>query len=679
VGVALTRSPPSQREAAAVAAWIAVVPTAAIVLPAMLVLGPPLGRLLPSQAAHFWPGIAWLAVLEPTEQARYLIALTAPLVLIALTGRIASRLERGSSAPASALATATEVAAVAALASCLLLQRAADFTPRYAYSPKAFYFSVPTLVAAAAISVLVVALTRWRGVTTRLARWTAESRARAGGAALVAVAATMVTLLPAIFTEASLAGAHEEVIFHLRFTYDETAAVLNGRSPLGDFAAQYSSLWPYALAAAVAPFGGSIGAFTVAMAALTGATMLALYALLRRVTHSALLALALFLPLLATSAFRLHGGSVARFSLVNYFGTMPLRYVGSFVLAWLVARHLDGARPRRAWPLFAVAGLVAINNAEFGVPALGATLAALLWCERLTRSRLRALAIELLRGLALAVALVVVLLLVRTGALPDPSLALRYARLFASSGFAALPIRPQLGVSTIMFLTYVAALGAAAVLAMRSAGDRLLVGLLAWSGVFGLGTGAYFVTRSTVEALVNLFPAWGLALALLTVVVVRELAARGGRRPRAIELACLFAFGLLACSLAQTPSPAAQVRRITADRMSTLVPPAIEQFVAANAAAGEPVVILADVGHRIAYDVGIDDVTPYTGLESVLTQEQLDDTLAALRAAGGTKVFVANEAELPDLPKDLGDALLARGALSAARSPDFSAELWVVR
>jgi hypothetical protein len=647
------------------------------VLLAIVVLGPPLGRLLsPPADARFWGEIAWLAVPEPTEQARFAIAAAAPLLLTALTLRLVRRPLPLSAGAAARLAGVLETVAVAGLAACLVLQRSAVFTPRYGFSPTIVYFTVPTLVVAAALALAVVAVVRRRELTSRLARWTADTRLRRALAALVAVAAVAVTVLPAVVTDASLANASEEFVYHLRFTYDETAAVLDGRSPLGDFAAQYSSLWPYLIAPLLAPFGGSIGGFTVAMAALVAVAMLALLALLRRVTGSAILALALFLPLLATSAFRLHGPSVERFSLVNYFGTMPLRYAGPFLLAWLVARHLDGAWPRRGRLLFGIGGLVAINNPDFGVPALGATVAALLWCERPTAPRLRALARDLALGLAAAIGCVSVLLLLRTGALPDPSLALRYARLFAANGFAAMPIHPQLGLSTIVYLTYVAAIGAATVLAARAAGDRLLAGLLAWSGVFGLGIGSYYAARSIAEALTNMFPAWALAVTLLTVLVVRGLVARDGRRPRAIELACLFAFGLLACSLAQTPSPIAQAKRIAADGPRILQPPPAEPFVAANAAPGEPVAILAELGHRIAYDLGIDDVTPYTGNESIQTAEQLEDTLGALYAAGGSKVFLSAGGLAT---AGLREGLSAHGLRRVAATPDGAVELWTAR
>jgi hypothetical protein len=667
---------PEDRDAAVVAAWIAGAVACALALVAMLALGQPLGRLLaPSAGARFWPEVAWMVRPEPSEHARYLIALLAPALLVVLTLVLARRPLPLPAAASARLVTALEALVVAALAACFALQRTAVFHRPYGRSPHVVYFTIPTLVVAGALALALAAVCHRAGALERVRAWTAESPARAAVAAAVAVLGVAVTVLPAIATEASILHTSDEFVYHVRFVYDETAAVLDGRSPLGDFAAQYGSLWPYLLAGPLALFHGSLGVFTLELALLSGLALLTLYALLRRVTRSSLLALALFLPLLATAAFRLHDADPGRFSLINYFGTMPLRYAGPFLLAWLLARHLDGARPRGTWPLFAAAGLVAIDNSSFGIPALGATVVALLCARPLTAGRVRLLAREAALGLALALAAVTALVLVRTGALPDPSLATRYARLFAVEGFGMAPLHPLLGMSTVIYLTYVAAIAAGMVLALRGR-DALLGGLLLWSGVFGLGAGSYYVGRSIPEVLTNMFPAWALAVALLTVVAVRALAARRGRRPLAVELACLFAFGLLVCSLAQTPSPLAQGRRIAASGPRYLQQQPTRAFVAANSRAGEAVVMLTELGHLVAYRAGVDDVTPYTGNESIQTQEQLDDALAALRAAGGHDVFLSTTVLTPP---SMRAALSARGLQLQATSTDAPLELWVMR
>ena len=657
------------------AAWLAAVPATAIALAAIVLLGPPLGAwLLADPHLRFLPGALGGVRREPTEQARYLLALAAPLLLAGLTLRLRRHPPQPIAAAAPALARGIEIAAVALLAGCFVAQRLQD-AQRDAGSGRGpiVYFTIPSVLAALAIAAAIAAAVRSAAVRERWARWRPDTPARRIAAALLALVAIVVALLPALNTDGSLAHEFEAVIYHLQFTYDESVAVLDGRSPLHDFATQYSALWPYALAGGMSLLGASVTAFTGMLAALTGVTLLALYDVLRRAARSSLGALALFLPLLATFALRLHGPAVARFSLVDYFGVLPLRYAGPFLLAWLVARQLDGARPRRAWPLFLAAGVVALNNTDFGLAALGATVAALAWTHgRPDAGGVRRLALEAAAGLLASLALVCALLLARTGALPHLGLLVRYARIFVRGGFAMLPMRPVVGFSTVIYLTHVAAVAVATVRAIRGAEDRLATGLLAWSGVFGLGAGSYYVGHSLSEVLIYTFPCWALSVALLTLVTLRALAA-SGRWPSPAQLACLFAFGLLTCSLAQTSPPWEQIRRVAQNGPAVFAQPIGQGFVAQHSGRGEAVLIMSALGHRIAYNLGLRDVEPFTGARSIFTLEQVDESLAALRAAHGTKVFVLLVEAYPGLT-----AALERDYDLRARSEEGMA-LWVAR
>jgi hypothetical protein len=391
------------------------------------------------------------------------------------------------------------------------------------------------------------------------------------------------------------------------------------------------------------------------------------------VTRSARAGLLLFLPVLATSFFMLRGPLENRYTFANIFSDYPLRFAGPWLLAWMTARQLDGARPRARWPLFLVAGLVVLNNVDHGLPALCAVIAALLWSGgRPSWASLRRLALELVGGLAGAFALVATLTLARAGALPDPDVLLAYARLFARAGYAMLPM-PTLGFHTVIYVTFVAAIGVATVRAIAGEQDRLLTGMLAWGGVFGLVAGGYYVGRSHPEVLIASFSVWALTSALLLVVVLRNLAARPSRWPAPAELACLVAFGLAACSLAQTPTPWAQLQRLRDAGPKVLARPIGQAFVASATHPGEPVALLATLGHRLAYNVGIDDVTPYTG-PSVLTDEQLEDTVRALRDAGGRKLFLSRLV----LPEEVETALQRR-AFRLVRRDRQGTELWIRR
>lgn len=655
------------------AAWIALAPTLLLVVAAIVVAGPALGHLLfPARGLHTWHFVGDEAPRpERTEHARFLIALTGPLVLSALTVLLAGRAGRLTPRAARRLVLSTQLLATAFVVACWVAQRRYTFH-FVASKPHVVYFTAPTLAAAAAIALAVswaVGSPRARDALRRLTR---ESPKRLAAAAALAVLVTVVSLSAAIQTDGTIGQAPYIVGYHLGFTYDEALAVLSGRTPLGDFATQYASLWPYVPAGVMSIVGASVGAFTVTMAALTGTSLLALFDVLRRLTRRSLVALALFLPLLATSLYMMQGPLADRFSLANYFGTQPLRYAGPFLLAWLTARHLDGARPRRLWPLFLCAGLVLANNLELGSAALVATAAAIVWARGRHGAPLRRLALEAAAGVAAALALVTALVVARTGSLPDLMLTLRYPSLFGVTGFAQLPMRPVLGLSTIIYLTYLATIGAATVRAMRGEADRLLTGLLAWAGVFGLGAGSYYIGRSSPQVLANMFPAWAFATCVLVVLVGRELAAMPRLRPTPAQVLCLLAFGAMACSLAQTPTPWSQVRRLSRNGPpSIFTRPMEEEFVAAHARPGEPVALLTFMGHKTAVDLGVVDVTPYTGSRSIQTSEQLDDVVRALRAAHGEKLFLLPSDTHPDLER----ALFRDGYAPAAEEPGGT-QLW---
>ena len=656
---------------AADAAWLAVVPTTVISIAAIVLLGPPLGKLLPSAELRFFSGVVDGVHREPAEQGRYLIALAAPMLLAALTLLLVRRSPAWAADASVRLARASEALAVVALVGCFAAQRV-QLPQGGPHERRIVYFTMPSVIFAAVVAAVVVVAARSSAVGTVWARWSADARGRRALVGFLLLAALVVTLLPAINTDASLGTAYEAVIYHMQFTYDESVAVLAGRSPLGDFATQYAALWPYAIAAVMAVFGASVGVFTTAIAALTGLALLGLYGVLRRAARSSVAALLLFLPLLATSALRLHGPPMGRFSLVTYYGVLPLRYAGPFLLAWLLARHLDGAWPRRIWPLFLLGGLATLNNTDFGIAAVGAMIAALVWSSARPDARgARRLALEALAGLAGAFALVTLLLLARTGSPPHFELLFRYARIFVAGGFANLPMKPAIGFNVVIYLTHVAAIGVATVRAIRRDPDRVVTGMLMWSGVFGLGAGAYYVGHSLSEVLMYTFPVWALSVALLTLLSVRALAR--ARRPAFAHVACLFAFGLLVCSLAQTSAPWLQARRIARDGPAVFAYPIGEQFVAQHVERGEPVLVMSGLGHRIAYNLDLDNVERFTGARSMLTLEQLEESLAALRAAGGRKVFVLVVEAFPGLT-----SALQRDYALQTNEPGSMA-LWVAR
>ena len=465
----------------------------------------------------------------------------------------------------------------------------------------------------------------------------------------------------AVHSDTEIGNALGEVRYHLALTLDETFAVVNGRTPLVDFTAQYGSLWPFVLALPVIVLGKTL--LVVLARRLHDLRAGAARRLWRAASGGAQRHRgAAALPPVPRDQ-PLHGGRHAAETAPREaatYASFPLRYALPLFVAWLAARRIEQpVSARRDWLLFTLAGLAVLNNGDFGFAAFGASIAAILWSDRPTgRSALR-LAGCALAGLVTAYALVACVTIARAGALPHPERLVSYAQLYVRGGFAQMPLPGVLGIHLLIYLTYVAALLAATVRALRRAENRVLTGMLAWSGVFGLGAGTYWIGRSHPDALIYEFSAWAFALALLTPVAIGALAGPRSRRMAVGALVALFGLGVMACSLAQTPLPWQQVARLTAPFTPTeFMPdpnplaasprPAVRRFVSSLADGrsrfvvrrGAPVAILLANGHRVADAYGLVNVTPYTGAESIRTSDHVQETVDALRRAGGNTIIM---------------------------------------
>ncbi len=707
-GSPAARARPSHDDATtATAAWLIAVPCAAIVIGLIALLGPPLGRLLfPRHGPYtFLAGSAIVAHPEPTEHARYLLALLAPLLLAWGTATPPRWLARVPARAARIAAIVAQALLAAVLIACVVVQDRLRYGFTYTYDETILtvhYFKPATLIIAAVVAVGTLIALRSaavRGAATSLLH---DSRTRHVRVAALAVAITAIWLLHAVQTDTSIATAPTDLRNHLEFTMDETFAVVNGLTPFVNFSAQYASLWPFVVAPLLAILGKTLLVFTLAMATIGGLALLAVFSVLRRVTRSSLAALLLYVPFVATTAFFLDGETDSPSTVATYFGTFPLRYAGPYFVAGLVAWQLErGQRTASTWALFTVAGLALLNNGDFGVAALGASLGAFLWTIDLRRAPLLRLAGVAGAGLVTALALVSALTLARAGSLPHLSRLLDYARLYSIGGLSMEPIRSTLGLHIVIYLTYVAAIGVATVRSLTHAPNRVLTGMLAWVGIFGLGAGAYWVGRSHPVALKSAFSAWAFALALLTVVVVQQLAAHPRRRPTIATVAVLFGFGVVLCSIGQLPTPWSQIRRLDATFVATeaspyktpLEPaadPATRRFVTSLAQGpsqfvvkpGAPVAILLTNGHRIADAYGVRNVSPYTGATSLNTVQRVDAVIDALRKAGGNTMILPNPLDpaILDVLKRHGFKLLTHHGLDdydPSREDELLLQRWL--
>ena len=641
--------PSTRALSAGESAWLAALPCALLLLALVVLLGPPLGRALfePTGAEHIWPRFYSLGGVrpEPTEHARYVLALLGPLLVVGGAWLLRGRRLRAI-VPAIATPLAQLVLAAFVIA-CVVAQRehlyGDEFTGARGFRAT-IYFTLPTLAVAVALAGAVALVLSRQAATEQIARVVRETPLRHALALVVAGLVTLAYLLSAFNTDGTINVANVALWDHTAFYVDEAFAILNGQAPLVDFHAQYGHLWAYVAAGGLTLLGASLGVFAAIMLAGTAATMATVFATLRRLLGgSSLLALALFLPFVATSFFLKAGPPENRYSPAGLFSLFPIRYAGPYVLLWLLVRRLDTGSTRRTLPLLAFAGLVVINNPEFGVPAVGATLLVLAWT--LTDRSLRGLArlgLEALGGAAIALVLVSILTLAVGGGLPHLGMLLLFPRIFGSEGFGLLPM-PSIGFHLVVYVTFVAAIAVAATRGVAGE-ERVLSAALAWIGIFGLGVGAYFTGRSHPQVLEDLFSVWSYALALLAIVAVRAIARRPGRRPQLAELLVLAGIGVMACSLAQIPTPWSQLDRIRRSQPHDVrVVTAIGTAIKEKTRPGEPVAMLVRPGHQISEEIGIRDITPYANIDSMMTEQQWAEAIRALRRAGGTQLFVQQE------------------------------------
>jgi hypothetical protein len=655
----LVASDVARTPTAAELAWIAAPACALLTLAAIVLVGPVVGRtfLMPRRGI-FWETIG--ADPQPLQHGRFLVGLLGPpllaAVLLAWSGGTARATPRLRPRTIRALVLGAQLALVAFLVLCFAAQNNIVFSADFIRWPHRMYFTSATLVVAGALPALALLLLRGGRGDRALARLARETRARRIACLALAVSYTGIWMTTAINLDSSIGNTIEAVSGHLLWTMAEPFAVLDGRTPLVDYRPQYGRLWAYLAAAPMALFGATIGAYTAAMAAGTTLAMLAVYGILRRLVRSSLTALVLYAAFLATAFFMVVGPPEDRYGMANLFIMWPIRFSGPMLLAWLAARSLDGAAPQRAWIIFALATLVVVNNPDFGLAATLATFAALASSRWRERRSLRRLALEALAGAAGGLALFALFTLARARSLPQLGLLFEFSRLYGIDGWEQLPM-PELGLHLAIFLTFAAALVVAAVRIVQDERDRLLTAMLAWIGVFGLAASVYYAGRAHPMALFDFFAPWALAVILLLLVVLPGLAARGWRGVTPPELAVLFACGLIVCSLPQTPTPWSQLTRIR-DRTPTPVFKQLEavDLVRTTTHPGEKVGVITTLSHRVAYDAGVVNVSPYSSIESIATHEQLATMIDALHREGASKLYISRGFTRPDTLAELQTA-----------------------
>ena len=664
-------------------AWLGLVAAAAITVVAFAWLAQPLSGAFPAPRNQFFAEWRFIQRPEPLEDTRFLIAAAIPILLAAVTLAVGSG--RPGSARLDIPVIGIQLAVLVAVAVAVANQvRTVPQIPVEYFQP--LLLSVPVLAGGIAIGLaLTVVALSWDRVRARsepLRRAISGVRGRSVLCIALVVLFTALWLLPGVFTDANVAESGFIPGGHIPVQAEDYFAVVNGRTPLADYIPIYSSLLPLALSPVLSALDSSITAFSVLMCALSVAALTAVYGAFLEVTRRRWAALALYLPFVALSLFPWTDNGSHREFIGNYYALMPNRYLGPLVVAWLLARHFRRGSPRIGL-LFFVGGLTVLNNFEFGAPCLAAlAVAVAVGIEREGQlwPRIRRQAAEAAVGLAAAVALVSVVILVRAGALPDPKLLVYWTRIFAREGYGLLPM-PELGLHWALYATYTGAILTAAVRCVNRAPDRTLTAMLAFSGVFGMALGQYFAGRSVAFQLLSLFPAWGLAMGLLAWTTATGLHAAGqdGRRLRRLLLpafASLAGLGVMVAAIAKVPSPVSQIERISDSGAHVFDLTAEQRFVQRNSHPGEKVLLIATpLDHRVAERAGVVNTSPVNGVFSLLSPSEVLRSIDSLESEGGERAFIRPAYVYVTLP-EVGDLLRMRGYRRTRLDPLTGIQQW---
>jgi hypothetical protein len=667
-------------------AWLGLVPAAAVTLAAIAWLAPALdGLLAPSSSYHRFAGLGQLFVPEPLEEARFLIAIAAPVVLAVLVVLLGSKRSGRRRLDPPIIVVQAVIAAFVAWAVTRTntdLAVLPDLVAERDYLPN-YLVGAPVLMAGIAIGlVLTILLFKSPRGGSLPERVMSSPLARARWLpATIAVAAGVIWLLPSVITDANV-WETGLIAGHVPVHLEDYVAVVNGRTPLVDYVAWYSSLLPLLFAPLIAAFGSSITAFSVIEAMLSLAAVTCIYAAFVHLTGRRWAALALYIPFLAITFVPWHlGADHVRVYSGLYYAVFPNRLLGPFLVIWLLARHLRRGSPPLGVVYFA-AGLTLLNNFEFGACCLAALIvASALRIDRSAPPRVEVgdLIVQAAAGLFAALVLVSAVTLVRAGQLPDLSILTYWSKLFGRQGFNLLPMSVW-GFQWALYFTYAGALLAAVVRFIRVPGDRLLTPLLAFAAVFGLTTGQYFGGRSEGTQLIVLLTVWGLNLALLTWLVwgsLRGASAATARRFVLPAFAVLAGFGVMVAAVARAPLPWQQVDRIFSGGPHVLDLTTEQSFVDARTHRGEPVLIVSTLlDHRVAERAGVRNVSPW-GTSAFFSPAEVDRALDNLQDEDGGKIFERFRALESPQAGQVERILRARGFRLAATDPVSKLNLWM--
>ena len=502
---------------------------------------------------------------------------------------------------------------------------------------------------------------------------------------VIAISWGIAHLLCCVFTDDNISMA-SRVVGHTPFHMGEFAAVINGRVPLVNFHPQYENVLAYLLEPYFSLIGLNITKFTVTMCALSLVGFLLIYRVFSEVTGSPWRGLFLYVPWVAISLANLEPPGFPPANTFNYYAAGPIRYIGLFVMAYLSMWYLKVPRFRRLVIGSFVAGLVALNNLDFGIAAAaGFSLCAAIFpppdrsVTRLWRT-LRASAV-FVGSAALAIASYWLFVRLGCGKWPDLAILTEYQRTFAGMGFNLQKL-PESGLYWLLYFTFIVAVLSAIFTGFSESDQyiyferRLSSGMLAYGAVAGFGAFSYYIARSHPSAIVEIYSAWAFVVALLAhrmLSDVREAklnSADGGYSIFAIPTVAILALcsGLLPLVL-EFPKVGDEIRRLSynagpnVDQRPSRLVSLISKYVKTD----DTTVIVYPNAHWLAMRASVRNVFPYAHPLSLLARSQLEPTLKSIEQLPRNRQYVFG-----DLVSEITDWLNRAGFQLVEADGDFA-------
>ncbi|MGK5090030.1 hypothetical protein WDW86_20965 [Bdellovibrionota bacterium FG-2] len=435
-------------------------------------------------------------------------------------------------------------------------------------------------------------------------------------------------LLPSVFTNETLDAAFGTVTYHLAFTMGEFAAAVNGRVPHVDFDPLYQHLLPIVAQPYFALFGLSVGSFTCLMGWLSLLAFLCIFFVLLRLTKRPWLALGCQILFVAMSTYASASGPGGNLlNPFNYYAVGPLRYFGPYVLLAVTTAFLKPSRVRLAPLGLGFCGtLVALNNLDFGLPALGAAAIAFgVWLFQTTHQNARSLLFALLEFvLASFLGLLVYALTLRSlgGEWPHLGEVFQFQKYFGYFGYGMTPLAP-FGLHWIVSLTFFAAVVTGLIRDKKE--HAFANAVLLYCGVFGTGALSYYIGRSYPEVILSLFSIWSLTTLVLATewfISIRKTW-RFSLETWLPSLTLGLLLTLFLAAVAEAPSPLEQVSRLTQRSESLNKSRATSvSLIQKYTTPGENVAILFTHGHWLAHEAGVNNLFFLAHPISIFLKEQ---------------------------------------------------------